>query len=227
MLSITETSQWRVHHPGAAIGLLELSGVDNTQAAPQLDGRKREIEAHLRRRYRDYTRQDFLALPVMAAYRQYYKRFDKTYHVQLQVESIVLKGKNLPNVSPMVDANFMAEMETFVLAAGHDVTRLQEPVLIDVSQVGDQIRQMSGENKTMAAGDMVMRDAEGVSCSIIYGQDNRSPISPATTRVLYVVYAPEGVPVDVVNAHLGKIEEHVRIVSPHAMVEQQRVITAT
>jgi DNA/RNA-binding domain of Phe-tRNA-synthetase-like protein len=227
MLSITETSKWRVHHPGAAIGLLELSGVDNTQAAPQLDGRKREIEAHLRRRYRDYTRQDFLALPVMAAYRQYYKRFDKTYHVQLQVESIVLKGKNLPNVSPMVDANFMAEMETFVLAAGHDVTRLQEPVLIDVSQVGDQIRQMSGENKTMAAGDMVMRDAEGVSCSIIYGQDNRSPISPATTRVLYVVYAPEGVPVDVVNAHLGKIEEHVRIVSPHAMVEQQRVITAT
>ncbi len=67
----------------------------------------------------------------MAAYERYYKRFDKTYHVQLQVESIVLKGKNLPDVSPLVDANFIAEIETFVLTAGHDVMQLQGSVCMD------------------------------------------------------------------------------------------------
>jgi DNA/RNA-binding domain of Phe-tRNA-synthetase-like protein len=120
VVSITATPEWRTVHPGAAIGLLELSNLDNTRPALQLDGRKRETEARLRERYRGFTRQDFLSLPVMAAYAQYYKRFDKTYHVLLQVESIVLKGKPLPNVSPLVDANFMAEVDTLVLTAGHE-----------------------------------------------------------------------------------------------------------
>src|SRR5262245_24144930 len=64
----------------------------------------------------------------MAAYVRYYKRFSKTYHVQLQLESIVLKRKSLPSVSPLVDANFTAEVETLVLTAGHDAQKLERRV---------------------------------------------------------------------------------------------------
>jgi hypothetical protein len=74
MLSISATAEWRAAHPGAAIGLLELSGVKNARGSFQLDDRKRQTEARLRERYRGFTRQDFLALPVMAGYAQYYKR---------------------------------------------------------------------------------------------------------------------------------------------------------
>lgn len=226
MLSISATDDWRSAHPGAVIGLLELAGAANAQPAPPLEEQKRAIESQLRARYAGFTRQDFLALPVLAAYERYYKRFNKTYHVQLQLESIVLKGKGLPSVSPLVDANFAAEVETLALTAGHDVARLEEPVLIDVSRADDQIVPMNGAAKVMRAGDMVMRDAEGISCSIIYGQDNRSPLSPATTHVLYVVYAPTGVPVEAVEAQLQKITEYVRLASPQAAVEQQRLLTA-
>jgi DNA/RNA-binding domain of Phe-tRNA-synthetase-like protein len=100
MLLISVTDEWRTTHPGAVIGLLELSGVENAHPSLQLDDRKRETEARLRERYKGFIRQDFMSLPEMVAYEQYYKRFNKTYHVQLQVESIVLKGKSLPNVSP-------------------------------------------------------------------------------------------------------------------------------
>lgn len=226
MLLIKATEEWQRAHPGARIGLLELSRLDNTHALSALDQRKRETEAHLRDRYHGFSRQDFLALPVMSAYERYYKRFDKTYHVQLQVESIVLKGKSLPNVSPLVDANFVAEVETLVLTAGHDVDKLAGPVIIDVSREGDQITQMHGASKPVRAGDMVMRDANGVCCSILYGQDDRSPISSSTSRVLYVAYAPAGVPVEAVEAQLGRIEENIRIVSPGAIVEQHRVLLA-
>jgi DNA/RNA-binding domain of Phe-tRNA-synthetase-like protein len=226
MLSISATDEWRTAHPGATIGLLELSDVKNTHPSPRLDERKQEIEARLRTRYQGYTRQDFLTLPVMSAYERYYKRFDKTYHVQLQVESIVLKGKNLPNVSPLVDSNFTAEVETLVLTAGHDVARLQGPILIDVSREGDQITQMNGTSRAIRAGDMIMKDANGLSCSIIYGQDNRSPISAETSHVLYVSYAPIGVPTETVDAQLRKIEENIRLFSPTAIVEQNRLIFA-
>ena len=180
-------------HPDAIIGLLEVSGVDNTGVSPELDTRKRRTESRLREQYAGFSRQQFLALPVLAAYERYCKRFNKTYHVQLQVESLVLKGKSLPNVSPLVDANFIAEVETFVLTAGHDVAKLHGAVCIDVSRDGDQITQMNGKTAAIRPGDMIMRDAGGVSCSVLYGQDNRSPISPATSHVLYVSYAPSGV----------------------------------
>ena len=226
MLLISATNEWRTTHPGAMIGLLELSNVENDHTSLQLDQRKRETESRLRERYKGFTRQDFLSLPVMSAYEQYYKKFNKTYHVQLQVESIVLKGKSLPNVSPLVDSNFIAEVETLVLTAGHDVAKLQGSISMDVSHEGDQISQMNGDIKTIRAGDMIMRDAHGVCCSIIYGQDNRSPISSETSRVLYVAYAPVGVPAEIVDAQLQKIEENIRLFSPTAHVEQHQLLFA-
>ena len=226
MLPISATAEWRAAHPGAVIGLLELSKVENTRPSRQLDERKRETEARLRERYRGFTRREFLSLPLMVAYAQYYKRFDKTYHVLLLVESIVSKGKSLPSVSPLVDANFIAEVDTLVLTAGHDVDKLVGPVSIDVSRDGDQLTQMNGTPKVIVAGDMIMRDAKGICCSILYGQDNRSPISAPTSHVLYVAYVPAGVPAEAVEAHLGAIEEHVRLVSPAAVTEQQQSLVA-
>jgi DNA/RNA-binding domain of Phe-tRNA-synthetase-like protein len=226
MLSISMTNELRVAHPGAVIGLLELSGMDNTRLSPELEARKRETEARLRERYAGFSRQNFLSLPMMVAYQKYYKRFTKTYHVLLQLESLVLKGKSLPDVSPLVDANFTAEVDTLILTAGHDVAKLVSPVLMDVSKGRDIIVRMNGAPKEMEAGDMVMRDATGVVCSIIYGQDNVSPITSSTTQALYVAYAPAGVPAEAVEAQLRKIEENVRLFSPAARVDQHRLLTA-
>jgi len=226
MLAISATDEWRIAHAGATIGLLELWGLESTGSSSRLNERKREIEAGLRTRYKDFTRQDFLALPVMADYDRYYRRFNKTYHVQLQLESIVLKGKQLPDVSPAVDANFMAEVETLILTAGHDGQKLRGPIVIDVSREGDQMTQMNGASRAIRSGDMIMRDADGICCSIIYGQDARSPISPETSRVLYVAYAPPRVAADIVERQLRGIEENLRLFSADLAVEQHRLLTA-
>ena len=44
MLSISTTDEWLTAHPGATIGILEISGVENTRRSPQLDERKRKTE---------------------------------------------------------------------------------------------------------------------------------------------------------------------------------------
>lgn len=226
MLSISTTDEWRSAHPGAMIGILEISGAESVHASLRLDQQKREIEARLRERYQGFSRQDFLSLPVMSAYQKYYKRFSKTYHVLLQVESIVSKGKSLPDVSPLVDSNFTAEVDTLVLTAGHDVAKLRGPISMDVSREGDRITQMNGGTKAILAGDMIMKDTEDICCSIIYGQDNRSPISLETSHVLYVAYAPAGVPAETVDLQLTKIEENIRLFSPTAIVENHRLFSA-
>lgn len=226
MLLISGTEEWKAEHPGAMIGLLELSNVENDKKSLLLDHRKRELETELIRRYGEISRQEFVSLPVLSAYKNYYKQFKKTYHVQLQIESIAKKGKKLPNVSPLVDANFMAEVETFILTAGHDVAKLRGEIVIDASREGDHITQMNGSDKSIYAGDMIMRDEEGICCSILYGQDNRSPITPETEHVLYVAYAPGGVPLEAVEMQLQKIEQNVRLFSTKAIVEQRRILIA-
>lgn len=226
MIPIVFTQTWHTAHAGGGIGLLELSGIQQPACSPELEQRKREIEQRLRQRYAGFTRRDFLNLPTMAAYDRYYRHFDKTYHVLLQVESIVLKGKPLPQVLPLVDAAFMAEVETHVLTASHDADRLSMPVVMDVSRPGDQIVQLSGTTKAIRPGDMVMRDANGLSCSILYGQDNRSPVQTATTHVLYVMYLPPGVPVEAVQLQFQTILENIRLFTPQVTIENQQFVLA-
>ena len=225
-LIISATDAWRAAHPEGRIGLLEVGDIVNDRPSVALEERKRQIEEELRARYAGFARADFLALPLLVAYSAYYKRFSKTYHVQLQLESLVLKGKQLPAVSPAVDANFMAELESLVLTAGHDVGRLRPPIVIDVSSPGDVMVQMSGTQKEIRPGDMIMRDADGIACSIIYGQDARSPISTASSRVLYVVYAPAGVARDAIDDQLDRIIAYVRLATPAAVVLQRGVLSA-
>ncbi|MGB7874829.1 MAG: phenylalanine--tRNA ligase beta subunit-related protein [Anaerolineales bacterium] len=226
MLTITATDAWKEAHPGAQMGLLEISGVDNSGPAPALEQEKRAIEARLRDKYADFSREDFLALPVMAAYHRYYRKFGYTYHVLLQLESVALKGKSLPNVSPLVDANFAAELETLILTAGHDVAQLETPVVIDVAREGDEITQMNGTRKDVPVGDMLMRDAQEVACTILRGQDNRSLISKSTKHVLYVSYVPEGVMEEQVRAQLDAMERYVRLLAPNCVQEQFQIFCA-
>ena len=226
MLTITATDAWKEAHSGGKIGLLEISGVDNNAPSPALQEKKRAVEGRLREKFSKFSRNDFLELPVMAAYHRYYRKFGYTYHVLLQLESVVFKGKSLPNVSSLVDANFAAELETLILTAGHDVIQLEAPVVIDVARAGDEIIQMGGQQKEVPVGDMLMRDAQGVACTILRGQDNCSPISKNTTNALYVAYAPDGVTEEQVQAQLDMLENYVRVFAPNCKVEQNRTICA-
>ena len=224
MIALETTEAWNTAYPDALIGVLEIAQVDNATPAPALEAEKRRVEKSLRAKYADQSRAQLIAAPVLGDYVRYYKRFEKTYHVLLQLESVALKGKGLPAVSPLVDANFAAELETLVLTAGHDAAKLQPPLFIDVARAGDTMVQMNGATKAIPVGDMVMRDAGAMSCSILYGQDNRSALSASSTHALYVAYAPPGVPHAAIRRQLEGILAYVRICNPACTLEQMRVI---
>ena len=218
-MQIVVTDRWRKTFPGAHVGVLLAANVDNTGRVTPLDDRKREVETRLRERYTGLDRAELLELPVLKTYRDFYRAFGNTYHVQLQLESVVHKGKALPSVSPLVDANFVAELQTLVLTAGHDADLLEGPLTLDASSGGETFVQMSGAEKALKPGDMMMSDRRGIVCTVLYGQDGRTPISAATRRALYVAYAPAGVPVAAVEEQLGTISDNVGLFTPEAVVE--------
>jgi DNA/RNA-binding domain of Phe-tRNA-synthetase-like protein len=213
---------WHKAFPKAHIGVLQVCGVDNTQS-DLLEPHKRDLEQHLRQLYRQKTRAELLELPVLAAYKHYFKRFDKTYHVQLQLESVVHKEKSLPRVNPLVDAYFMAELETHVLVAGFDADLLQSPRVMVADGV-QTLLQTSGKTQTLKAGDMLLLDGERAICSVLYGQEAASLIAPITQNALFVTFAPEAVPAQAVQDLLETIVRHVQVFAPNAQIERLEVL---
>jgi DNA/RNA-binding domain of Phe-tRNA-synthetase-like protein len=217
------TPAWRSVYPTAHAGVLVLRSVTNPARHPGLQSRKAELEQQLRA---DFSRQDRFAIashPVLQAYSNYYRRFKKTYHIQLQLESIVFRGKSIPSVAALVESMFMAEMQDLLLTAGHDLDALQLPLTLDVATGAEQYTLLRGEEQALKAGDMLIRDQQGVVSSIIYGPDQRTQITPETRNVVFTAYAPPGVDEQIVTAHLGHIKDSVLLFAPQAQVELSHV----
>ena len=218
------TTAWKSAYPGSSIGLLAMQEVTNPQQHPQLDEKKMDLEESLRAEFSSYDRAALKAIPILASYSAYYKQFNKTYHVQHQLESLVFKNKRLPKVAALVEAMFMAELKNLLLTAGHDLNTIELPLRIDVAEGTESYVRLNGDEQTLKPGDMMIADMKGIVSCIIYGPDSRTCIRPETDRVLFTVYAPPGIEKRAVRHHLEDIRENVEVIAPGSSVEALQII---
>ena len=213
------TSTWRSIYPDAHVGVLIMRAVSNPVHHAALESQKAVVEQKLRKQFSGQDRAAIARHPILRAYAEYYRQFKKTYHIQLQLESIVLKGKSIPSVAALVEAMFMAEMKDMLLTAGHDLDVLQLPLSLDVAVGTEQYTLLRGEQQALKAGDMMISDQAGVISSIVHGPDQRTQITPGTRNVIFTVYAPPGISEQSVAEHLQNIKENVLLFAPQAQVE--------
>ena len=217
------TPSWKNTYPDALAGVLVILNVTNPPHHAELERQKVELEQKLRAQFSGQDRAAIGSHPVLQAYANYYRQFKKTYHIQLQLESIVLKGKSIPGVASLVESMFMAEMQDLLLTAGHDLDSLQLPLTLDIAAGTEEYTLLRGEQQILKAGDMSIRDREGIISSIIYGPDQRTQITPETRNVVFTVYAPPGIDEQAVTEHLQHIRENVMVFAPQAHVELLKV----
>lgn len=221
------SSSWKSTYPQAAVGVLALGDVTNPAAHAELDRQKEALEGALRKQYGGYGRQELRALPSIAPYVAYYKRFKKTYHVLQQLESVAVKGKSIPRTATLVEAMFMAELKNQLLTAGHDLDVLQAPVGVTVAQGDETYAGISGRELGTKTNDMMITDAAGILSSIVYGPDQRTKISPTTNRVLFTIYAPAGIDRQMLANHLTDLKNYAQIINPQAKVLEESIVEAS
>jgi DNA/RNA-binding domain of Phe-tRNA-synthetase-like protein len=214
---------WKSTFPEAHAGVLVITEVENPPRHSTLEEQKTLLEKQLRELFIGQDRAAIGKLPVLQAYEAYYRRFNKTYHVQLQLESILFKGKSIPSVAALVEAMFMAEVNNLLLTAGHDLDALQLPVTLDVSKGSERYILLRGQEQELKPGDMFMADRAGIISSILYGPDQRSQIQAHTRNVMFTVYAPAGIPEQAITNHLQEIQHNVQLVAPRAQVGMLKV----
>jgi DNA/RNA-binding domain of Phe-tRNA-synthetase-like protein len=217
------SESWKETYPGAAVGILAMGHVANPKHHPKLDREKEQLENELRSRFGSLDRAALKALPVIQAYNSYYKRFKKTYHVLLQLESVVLKGKTIPRVAALVEAMFMAELKNQLLTAGHDLEVLKPPLRIDVADGSETYIRLNGQDQTPQPKDMFIADTQGIISTVVYGPDGRTQITSKTERVLFTVYAPPGIGEQTVHEHLQDIQANVLLFAPDAVIDLLQV----
>jgi DNA/RNA-binding domain of Phe-tRNA-synthetase-like protein len=220
------TDVWKSAYPEAHVGVLVMHAVSNPAHHPELENQKSGLEARLRAQFSGQDRAAIASHPILHAYAEYYRRFKKTYHIQLQLESIAWKGKSIPSVAALVEAMFMAEMQDLLLTAGHDLDALHLPLTLDVATGDEKYVLLRGEEQVLKPGDMMISDQAGVTSSILYGPDQRTQISPDTTNVVFTVYAPPGIGEKAVLEHLQHIQANVMVFAPQAGVEALNVYAA-
>ncbi len=221
MLNISD--KFRRIYPGARMGVLAVEQVINPPSHNELDREKSKLEEQLRSRYAGVQREDLVKLPSVEPYVVYYRGFKKTYHVLLQLESVVFRGRSIPRVAALVEAMFMAELKNQLLTAGHDLDSVQGQLTLDAAKSAEQYLLIGGQDVTVKENDMLVRDSEGILSSVLYGPDFRTRIKEDTKRACFTVYAPEGIPASLLASHLDDLEANVRIISPRAGILEKAI----
>lgn len=217
---------WRAAHPGAAVGVLAMRNVHNPASHDALNDLATALEDEVRARFGEMERSDLRNTPPLPAYAAYYKRWGQRYHVGMQFESVAQKGKPLPRVAALVEAMFIAELRNLLLTGGHDLDELELPLRIDAGD-GEAFLSPSSAEMTVKQDDMFIADAQDrVLSAIVTGPSNVARISPKTTAIIVYVYAPPGVDLARIEAHLDEIRRNVRLIAPDAEVVGREIATA-
>ena len=204
---------------GARMGFLEARGLPGLATHPALEEARRAVEARLRRAHAGADRATLKELPVMRVFAAHFKPSGQTYHMLRQLESVALKGRDIPSRICAVTALFMAELEHGIVAAGHDLDRLVPPLRMAASRAGESYLGLGGEAHTVPAGDLVLRHGGGILSSVLRGPDGATAIQPGTRAALYTLYAPAGIAADALAAQLRDLEAYLRLHAPDAALE--------
>ena len=224
---LTATRAWHAAHAGSVAAVIAFDGVAGAAETEPFAAAKRDLEATLRARWDGKARADLKADPVLAAYDRYVKRFGQTYHVQMQIESIALKGKAIPARSPLVEVLFMAELATGVLAAGHDLAEAALPITVDTAAGDEDYTRYDGAEERCKAGDQLMRDAGGhILTSIAQGPTTHARLTTEPAAVVYCLYLPPGLDVELAEAALVAIARDLYLCAPEAVERGRSIVTA-
>lgn len=224
-IMIDVSCTWKSAFPQTSFGILVMEEISNVQVHRDIETRKNDLERDLRRHWLGKTRKDMKKEFPFEAYERYFRNFGQGYPVLAQLETVALKGKPIFSPSPLVAAMFMAELKNGLLTAGHDLEKISLPLCLDVARGEETYQAMGGKERRLQEGDMFLLDEKGILSSVLYGPDNRSFITPETSRVLFTVYGVPSVAAGDLQDHLEEIESLVRVLSPQAVRRELKILS--
>lgn len=220
---ITISSKAKAMYPDLCIGALLIKNINNSYLNSEMYNASRALEKDLRMQYGSLTRKELNNTEVLSGYFSYCKKFTKTYHVLLQLESIIFKDKQIPSVSPLVQSMFMGELKNHFLSSVHDYAFVEEPLHLDLSNGEEAFTYFNGEKRILKKEDLYIKDNKDIISAILYGMDEKTKVTEKTTEALYTVYVPFKIEGKKILLHLEDMAKFVKTNDSNVTIEELKI----
>ena len=98
-----------------------------------------------------------------------------------------------PIVNLYIDAHIIAEMCYGILMAIQDLDRFQGEWKLDLALEGETFQGVSGRTIRCKEDEIVLRDEEGIVCSLFQGPDFRTKIDTLSKNIVVYVFTAPGI----------------------------------
>ena len=205
------------------IGLLLISNIKNAYLNDKMATAKDSLIEGLKKKYGSLSRKELIQTEVLQGYYSYYKSFKKTYHVLLQLGSVIYKEKGIPLVSPVVQSMFMAELKNHFLTSVHDYSKIVEPLYLDHTIGGELFTLFNGEQKLLKKDDLYIRDKKDIISNVLNGMDERTKVTSDTHTAMYNVYVPFFIDDQKIQSHLDDMANYLKLNDENIIIEERSI----
>ncbi|MFX1517159.1 MAG: phenylalanine--tRNA ligase beta subunit-related protein [Promethearchaeota archaeon] len=214
-MHITLTPDLKKAYPESMFGSLIVREAPNKKEHEALETRKRELEQQIREATGEVK--DF---EMIRYYNSYFRTWKKTYTYPIEYQiNTIRKGRQLPQVSVLVDSMFIAELNNMILTSGHDLDGIQGDLAFDISRGNEQYLKINGKEQDLKKGDIFLKDEESILACILFGPARRTSISQKTKNALYFAWCPQRINEAQVKTHLNEILINVKKLYPNVTSE--------
>jgi len=176
--------------PHVKIGILTIRGADNKTPQPELLKLLREEENQVRERLSTETLTDDQKI---ADWREAYRTFGfKPSKYRPSVEALlrrVLQGKELPDLSPLVNIYTLISIKHTLPAGSDDLDHISGPIRLTMAEGTETFHMLGAEEAiTVEKGEVIYRDDDEVlTRAWNYRECEKSKITPESTNVNLVI----------------------------------------
>jgi DNA/RNA-binding domain of Phe-tRNA-synthetase-like protein len=98
-----------------------------------------------------------------------------------------------PIVNLYIDTHIIAEMYHGILMAIQDLERFQGEWNLDLAHEGEAFQGVSGKMIRCKEDEIVLRDREGIVCSLFQGPDFKTRVEPTSENITVYVFTAPGI----------------------------------
>ena len=180
------TDAYRQRFPNLAFGIGTIQSCTYFEKNESFKLFKRELLRKMRRRANLAQLEERINL-----YDQFFKEWGYSCPLPNHLKRTVEMG--FPIVNLYIDTHIIAEMCHGILMAIQDLDRFQGQWKLDLAQEGETFQGVSGKMIQCKDDEIVLRDGEGMVCSLFQGPDFKTRVEPASKNIVVYVFTAPGI----------------------------------
>ena len=185
-VSFTITDAYRQRFPGLAFGIGTIQDCTYFEKNDSFKLYKREHLRKMKRRANLVQIEDRLNL-----YDRFFKEWDYGCPLPGHFKRTIEMG--FPIVNLYIDAHIMAEMYHGILMAIQDLDCFKGEWRLDLASQGETFKGVSGRMILCKEGEIILRDADGIVCSLFQGPDFRTRVEMSSKNIVVYIFTATGI----------------------------------